>query len=396
MSRDVKRYVTTCSVCSQNKKIDCYGRCPLTEYVAGAPMERVHIDFLGPLPKTPRGNEHILMMVDQFTKWVECVPLPSQTADVTARAAVDEFFSRFGCPLHIFSDQGRNFESRLFRSLCEVLEIHKTRTTPYRPSANGQVERYNRTLMDAVRCFIGPMQTDWDLHVQQIAGAMRSAVNRSTGFTPNYLMLGREVNIPAHVMFPDVAVKHSENVNEFVSNMVTNMEKAHSTARASLKTSTRRMKRNYDLRILKRTYEKGDVVYILDTASLKGKCKKLSPPWKGPAVITEKISAYLYRIKLRNAIFVANHDRMKPCKATKLPLWVSNWLKDPVPAIIDASTDDSIHCLCKEPWQGRFMIQCDFCDKWYHGSCVNVTATEALNIAQFRCAACLQVRCVSC
>ena len=89
---DVKRYVTTCSVCSQNKKLDCYGRCPLTEYQAGAPMERVHIDFLGPLPKTPRGNEHILMMVDQFTKWVECVPLPSQTAEVTARAAVNEFF----------------------------------------------------------------------------------------------------------------------------------------------------------------------------------------------------------------------------------------------------------------------------------------------------------------
>ena len=92
-----------------------------------APMERVHIDFLGPLPKTPRGNENIFIMVDQFTKWVECIPLPSQTAEVTAKAAVDHFFSRFGYRFHIFSDQRRNFESKLFAALCNALQIHKSR-----------------------------------------------------------------------------------------------------------------------------------------------------------------------------------------------------------------------------------------------------------------------------
>ncbi len=121
-------------------------------------------------------------MVDQFTKWVECVPLPSQTAEVTAKAAIDQFFARFGYPFELFSDQGRNFESKLFAVVCQALHIHKTRTTPYRPSANGQVERLNRTLMDAVRCFIKNSQNQWDLHLQQIAGALRAAVNRSTGF----------------------------------------------------------------------------------------------------------------------------------------------------------------------------------------------------------------------
>ena len=118
-------------------------------------MERVHLDFLGPLPKTPRGNETILMMVDQLTKWVECIPLLSQTAVETARVAVDHFFSRFGYPFQVFSDQGRNFESKLFVEFCKALDIHKARTTPYRVSANGQVERYNRILMDAVRCSLG-------------------------------------------------------------------------------------------------------------------------------------------------------------------------------------------------------------------------------------------------
>lgn len=119
----------------------------LKSYQAGSPMEKVHLDFLGPLPRTENGNEYILMMVESFTKWVECVPLPSQTAEVTARAAINEFLSRFGYPYEVFTDQGRNFESELFRKMCEILWIHKTRTTPYRQSGNGQVERYNRTLM---------------------------------------------------------------------------------------------------------------------------------------------------------------------------------------------------------------------------------------------------------
>ena len=128
----------------------CY---PMTVYHASTPMERMHLDFLGLLPQTPKGNVYVLMMVDQFTKWVECIPLPSQTAEHTAAAAVNEFFSRFGCPLHIFTDQGRNFESTLFKSLCERLKIQKYRTTPYHPSSNGQVECFNRTLLNAVRCY---------------------------------------------------------------------------------------------------------------------------------------------------------------------------------------------------------------------------------------------------
>jgi hypothetical protein len=86
----------------------------MTPYHAGAPMGRVHLDFMGPLPQTKKGNEYVLMMVDQFTKWTECIPLPSQTAEITAQAAINELFARFGYPFQIFTDQGQNFESVLF------------------------------------------------------------------------------------------------------------------------------------------------------------------------------------------------------------------------------------------------------------------------------------------
>ncbi|VDH94351.1 Hypothetical predicted protein [Mytilus galloprovincialis] len=182
----------------------------------GAPMERVHLDFLGPLPETKFGNAHVLVMVDQFSKWMECIPLPAQTAEHTARAAVNEFFSRFGFPFQVFTDQGRNFESKLFKSICEILQMHKARTTPYRPSSNGQAERCNRTLMDAVRCFVSKQQDNWDEHLAQLAGAVRSSVNRSTGFTPNMLMLGREVNQPVDLLYSVPGAKTDESQDEYV------------------------------------------------------------------------------------------------------------------------------------------------------------------------------------
>lgn len=389
MGKCIANYVATCAVCNQHKKSARPGHNPMQEYQAGSPMERVHLDFMGPLPKTPQGNEHILMMVDQFTKWVECVPLPSQTAEVTARAAVDSFFSRFGYPYQVFSDQGRNFESKLFVALCDALKIHKARTTPYRPSANGQVERFNRTLMDAVRCYIGDAQDQWDRHLQQIAGALRGCVNRNTGFTPNKLMLGREVNSPAYLMFPQ-AVDEPLSADQYVATLMKNIRAAHNVARDTLKTSLRRMKRDYDIRLLQRTYAVGDVVYLLDTASIKGKCKKLSSPWKGPAVIVEKISASLFRVRLRKSLFVANHDRIKPCKNRKYPEWIETWLKNPETSADLQVEDDKPYCICRSPWQGRFMIECDACDEWFHGSCVDVTASDALLINKYYCPACRQ------
>ena len=94
----------------------------------------------------------------------------------------------------------------------ESLEIHKVRTTPYRASSNGQVERYNRTLMDAVRCFI----KDSHLHLQQIAEALRSSVIYRTGYTANKMMLGRELNIPAYLMFPVPAEEHQDIEREYI------------------------------------------------------------------------------------------------------------------------------------------------------------------------------------
>jgi hypothetical protein len=97
---------------------------------------------------------------------------------------------------------------------------------------------------------------------------------------------------------------------KYVRQLKEAIAKAHDVARQKLKSSQSYMKRDYDVRLHKTVYKPGDLMYKLDMVQLKGKNKKLDSPWKGPGVVLEKITAYVYKVKLEKRITVINHDRL--------------------------------------------------------------------------------------
>ena len=343
---DVETFVRSCAVCNQNKRAQTKPKAALGSYHAGSPLERIHVDILGPFTPSRNGNQYILMIVDQFTKWLECFPLPQQSAELTAKQVVDGFISRFGCPLEIHTDQGKNFDGKLFHAVCELLQVTKTRTTPYRPCSNGQVERYNRTLLQLMRCFLKGNQTYWDEHLQQLAGAIRSTVNRSTGFTPNMMMLGREVILPIDLMVKDIHEVAEEVPAEYVTRLKKTLMQAHDLARERLNSYQLRQRKDYDMKLKVNTYEIGDLVYVLDTARKVGFSPKLQQVWKGPMIVTKVLSPVLFRVINRKKSFVLHHDRLKPCQDRELPLWVRRkW---------NAILNDLEQALCPdEEWQAE-------------------------------------------
>ena len=122
-----------------------------------------------------------------------------------------------------------------------MLQIAKTRTTPCHPSVNGQVERMNRTILQILRRFIQDQQTDWDLHLGTVGMAIRSTVTRQTGFTPNFLMLGREVLQPIDLMIqPEVAEQNRGTPGTYAARHWEAMGIAHRIARQNLQQSQRR------------------------------------------------------------------------------------------------------------------------------------------------------------
>ena len=143
--RDVHKWCSSCEVCASRKGPNKKNRGKMGHVKAGFPMERVALDIMGPLPRSDRGNRYLLVLSDYFTKWVEAYSIPNQEAMTIARKVVEEFICRFGVPLAIHTDQGRQFESTLFREMCHLLDIDKTRTTAFHPQSDGLVERMNRT-----------------------------------------------------------------------------------------------------------------------------------------------------------------------------------------------------------------------------------------------------------
>ena len=109
----------------------------MKQYNVGAPLERVALDLIGPLPLSYKGNKYALIVTDYFTKWAEAYSIPDMEAKFITDLFVNNFICRFGVPRQIHTDQGRQFESKLFRVLCEKFRIHKTRTTAFRPNSDG-------------------------------------------------------------------------------------------------------------------------------------------------------------------------------------------------------------------------------------------------------------------
>ena len=200
-TRDVKLYCSNCELCASRKGPGHRLRGPLQSYNVGAPMERIAIDVLGPLPETEHGNKYLLIAMDYFSKWPEAYPLPNQEAITVAKVLVNEFFCRFGIPLELHSDQGRNFESNVFQEVCRLLHIKKTRTTPLHPQSDGMVERLNRTIEAQLAIFARENQTDWDFHIPFLLMAYRSAVHDTTKCTQADLMFGRNLRLPIDLLY---------------------------------------------------------------------------------------------------------------------------------------------------------------------------------------------------
>ena len=280
------------------------------------------MDMLGPFPKSNQGNKYIMVMVDQFTKWVEIHALPDITAIQTVRCAVDQFFSRFGTPLEIHTDQGKNFDGSVMHALCELYRITKTRTTPYHPSSNGQVERYNRLLLQMIRCYITQNSRDWDEDLQLLAGAIRGMKHRSIGYSANEMMLGTDVYTPTNIIFQTPGDETEEEPATYVEKLRRTLQKAHQVAASHLKTQLGYRKRYGNLRLCEKTYDVGDFVYRLNQATKTGQSRKLKPVWKGPLVVIKVLSPVLFRVRDRKKEHVLHHDKLKPCTDRHIPMWL--------------------------------------------------------------------------
>ena len=161
---------------------------------------------------------YILVTSDLFTKYAVTVALQDMTAATVANAIIDECIMKFGAPDVIHTDQGTNFNSELMQDICRIFMIEKTRTTPYHPQGNGQVERFNRVLADTLSKYSAEKPQEWDVYLPYITFVYNTTVHRIKGATPYSMVFGREAQYPIDLFVPkppgDPRLKLGENAEK--------------------------------------------------------------------------------------------------------------------------------------------------------------------------------------
>ncbi|GFU08047.1 retrovirus-related Pol polyprotein from transposon 412 [Trichonephila clavipes] len=191
----------------------------------------------------------------------EAYPIPDQEASTVAEVLVQHWISRFGVPLQLHSDQGRNFDSAVCMRLCEILAIDKTRTTTLHPQSDGMVERFNRTIVNSLSLLVFSNQQDWDKKLPFFLLAYRSAVHETTGYSPSQMLFGRDLRLPADLLFsrpPDAPLAPEE----YIEKLQARMEVMHHLARERIGMASEKMKTRYDARATGHEFREGNKVWL--------------------------------------------------------------------------------------------------------------------------------------
>ena len=322
MRMDTDVYVKTCDLCSKYKTSGKTRRAGMKVFQVGEPAERLCIDIVGPFSETPNGHKYCLVVTDCFTKFTEIFPMKNQEAETVAAIVVREYISRYGAPREIHTDQGRQFEAMLFQEMCGLLGITKTRTTSFHPQSDGQSERNIKTLVKML-AMAADQREDWDDHLPYISMAYRATVQESSGFSPNFLMFGRELAMPVDLMYPLDQETHSESTYDYVKKLREKLHYAYELSRNCLRKSTERQRRLYNERVFGEKVKVGDLVWVMNKERKRGKTPKLQPKWKGPCFVSHAYNDVVVAVHLNPRKCLNLHvDLLKPCAVRKEPPWI--------------------------------------------------------------------------
>ena len=195
MCKQIKTSLSKRTICiahSKQKDKSPMGEKPLPV----SPLQMVSLDLLGPFVPSKTGNKYILTIICHATAWAEAFPLPDKTNESVWKVLANQFFPVRGAPEVVLSDNGREFTANAFTQYLKQLGIDHRRTTPARPQCNNKVERFNRTLKEILTKAINNQPTNWEDHIGDTLWAYRISINAATGYSPYYLLFGRQPRAP--------------------------------------------------------------------------------------------------------------------------------------------------------------------------------------------------------
>lgn len=288
MALDCHAVTTSCTECARERVKYRKNSTRMKLFPATAPLESVAIDILGELIRTKKGNRFLLVITDRFTKLTKTVPLKRITATAVAHAFVHHWVFHYGPPRTLLSDNGSQFMARFFTEVCRIMGTKNVYTTTYHPQCNGQVERFNRTILSALRSYLGDHPRDWDEFTSALTYAYNTQVHKTTGLAPFELVLSRP---PTHLALEKIPEQGPETTAKDTYGIwLSRLRSLMSTARKEMHASQARYKRDFDkkVRLPRERITKGVRVFVRkDHNPANEPSHKLAPIATGPYQVTE-------------------------------------------------------------------------------------------------------------
>ena len=285
---DCYHFAKNCIECLRERVRDKEAKSYMKLFTPTAPLQDVAMDLLGPLIRTPRGNEFILIITDRFSKLVKAVPMSSTTGYNVARAFLRNWVFNYGAPRSVLTDNGKQFTSKFLLQVHRVMNIKSVLTTAYHPQTNGQCERYNRTMLSALRKYVGEHPKNWDEYTEAISFAYNATVHDAIGYKPFDLVLSHTPG-PVLIEESETEVRSAKDTR---IKWLNELQRTIVTAGKRLRKVQRRYQEEFDRKVrAPRKFTVNDMVFVRKEApkSKKGdkeKMHKLSRRALGPFKIT--------------------------------------------------------------------------------------------------------------
>ncbi|KAG7588706.1 Ribonuclease H-like superfamily [Arabidopsis suecica] len=266
------------------------------------PFMRWSMDIIGPLHRSTRGAQYLLVLTDYFSKWIEAEAYASIKDSAVNTFIWKNIICRHGVPYEIVTDNGPQFISHEFEAFCSEWGIKVSYSTPRYPQGNGQAEAANKTILSNLKKRLSHLKGGWYDELQPVLWAYRTTPRRPTGETPFSLVYGMEAVVPAELNVPGLrrteAPLNEEENSAMLDDSLDTINERRDQALIRIQNYQQAAARYYNSKVKSRPFFVGDYVLrrVFDNKKEEG-AGKLGINWEGPYIVTEVVRNGVYRLK---------------------------------------------------------------------------------------------------
>lgn len=202
MRQHIRKFIDNCPLCQKLRDIKpIIVSAPYTA-ATYAPMVRVNMDTIGPLPRDDDNNEYILVLIDCFSRFVELYAIPSTEARTCAKCLID-FVGRYGAPECLLSDRGSQFVNATIDEMSRLFGATRLLSLAYSKQENAIVERANKEVMRHLRGMVYDtrLKKEWSIVLPLVQRILNSSTHSSIGISPAQLIFGNAIQLDRGLVF---------------------------------------------------------------------------------------------------------------------------------------------------------------------------------------------------